>query len=290
MGERANVMKKRIILLLCLLLLFVWGSLPFTKPIEQPKQYDLVLIHGFNNRHQWGEEFLRTLVEQWGSHRVYIIYSNHSEKVWTRRINGKTVVMAGENNHKAGNDSIEEQAQIISKKISLLQEKYGLGSQYSIVAHSMGGLVARRVVYLRPNEVVGLVTLGTPHHGTPLAEEYEWLGIFVSGQKAIRDVKPEAVARFNQKYPVSQMPFYNDGKLYTIAGDADGWADRGWKGELAVGWTILSLKYGYDNDGVVIEGQATIEGAEHVKTYMHYNHLELIQKGEVALKIASILP
>jgi hypothetical protein len=52
----------------------------------------------------------------------------------------------------------------------------------------------------------------------------------------------------------------------------------------------LSLKYGYDNDGVVIEGQATIEGAEHVKTFMHYNHLELIQKAEVALKISSVLP
>lgn len=283
-------MERRIVFLLCLLLLFVWGSLPFTKPIESPKKYDVVLIHGFNNRHQWGDEFLRTLVDQWGSHRVYIIYSNQSEKIWTKKINGKTVIMAGENNHEAGNDSIDEQAQIVAKKIGWLQEKYGLDPQYTIIAHSMGGLVARKVVYLRPNEVAGLVTLGTPHHGTPLAEEYEWLGIFVSGQKAIRDVKPEAVARFNRRYPVSKSPFYGDGKCYTIAGDADGWQDRGWKGELAVGWTLLSLKYGYDNDGVVIEGQATIDGAIHVKTFTHYNHLELIQKAEVALKISSILP
>lgn len=198
--------------------------------------------------------------------------------------------MMGAKNHQAGNDSIEEQARVISRKISVLQKQYGLGKNYYILAHSMGGLVARRLVYMRPGEVADLVTLGTPHQGTPLAKEYEWLGMFVNGQEGIKDVTPEAVARFNRRFPVEKSPFFQDGKLYTIAGDADGWGDRGWKGELAVGWTLLTLKYHTDSDGVVEEGKATLPGAYHVKTFWHLNHLELIQSPLVAEFVSKLLP
>ena len=40
-----------------------------------------------------------------------------------------------------------------------------------LIGHSMGGLVARRLVYLhRPENLGGIVTLGTPHLGSPLAD------------------------------------------------------------------------------------------------------------------------
>ncbi|MBA4494124.1 esterase/lipase family protein [Paenactinomyces guangxiensis] len=280
-------------MVMILLLVFVGGFFsPGTQgmavdPIR--KKYDLVLIHGFNNRHQWGDRFLQELVRNWGSGRVYVIYANHSNRVWTRDLGGKTITFIGENDHWAGNDPIDEQAQIVAKKIDLLQEKHGLSPVINIIAHSMGGVVAREVVYLRPHTVAGLVTLGTPHQGTPLAEEYEWLGMFVNGKEAIQNLKPAAMKTFNHTYPVAESPFYRNGHCYTIAGDADHWGDRGWHGELAVGWTLLSLKYGVDNDGVVMEGQATVPGAIHLATFYQYNHLELIQESEVARTAADAL-
>jgi triacylglycerol lipase len=290
-GREAASMKRKV-LCLCLLSAFIFGLLPppGSGKTTVPKKYDLVLIHGFNNRHQWGYEFLNRLARNWGSGNVYVVYSNSSMKVWSMPVQGKHVIMMGENNHQAGNDSIEKQARVISRKISILQEQYGLGKNYYILAHSMGGLVARRLVYMRPGEVADLVTLGTPHQGTPLAKEYEWLGMFVNGQEGIKDVTPEAVARFNRRFPVEKSPFFQNGKLYTIAGDADGWGDRGWKGELAVGWTLLTLKYHTDSDGVVEEGKATLPGAYHVKTFWHLNHLELIQSPLVAEFVSKLLP
>lgn len=282
-------MGKRFMLMI-LILVLAGGFLSPGMAVTSNKKYDLVLIHGFNNRHQWGDEFLRVLAANWGSGHVYVVYSNHSNRVWTRKMGGNTVTFIGERDHAAGNGSIDEQARIVAGKIDLLKKKYGLSPVINIIAHSMGGLVAREVVYLRPHTVAGLVTLGTPHHGTPLAKEYEWVGMFVQGEKAIRDMTPLAVEAFNHKYPVKGSPFHRNGHLYTIAGDADSWGNRGWNGELAVGWTLISLKYGVDNDGVVMEGQATIPGAVHLATFDQYDHLDLILEPDVARKAASVLP
>jgi triacylglycerol lipase len=279
--------------ILCVLLIFVWGAFPIPPEAafhpQESKQHDVVLIHGFNNRHRWGSEFLEVLARRWGSGRIYIIYINSSDEIWMRKVAGKTIVCIGDNDAGAGVQSIDEQARIVAHKIDILQKKAGLDPVFHVVAHSMGGLVAREVAWLRPGKIHGLVTLGTPHHGTPLAEEYEWLGMFVRGEAGIRDMKPASVAVFNQKFPVDRTPFHRGGRLYTIAGDADNWGDRGWHGELAVGWTLLSLKYGKDSDGVVLEGEATLPGAVHVRTFPDYDHLELIQEPDVAKTIADLL-
>ncbi|MGA8941927.1 MAG: hypothetical protein WB502_04325 [Thermoactinomyces sp.] len=284
-------MKRRLIFL-CLLLVLVYVMLPppDSSSVHPRKKYDLVLIHGFNNRHQWGYEFLYRLANHWGSGNIYIIYTNKSTKVGTMTIHKNQIILMGDNNHQAGNDSIDEQAKLVSQKISILQQKHGLSNPFYIAAHSMGGLVARKLVYLRPGEVAGIVTLATPHQGTQLANEYDWLGMFVHGEAALRDMTPQAVSQFNRRYPVETSPFYKDGKLYTIAGDADGWGDRGWKGELAAGWILIALKYHRDSDGVVEEGKATLPGAKHVKTFTELNHLELIQSPVVADLISRLLP
>jgi pimeloyl-ACP methyl ester carboxylesterase len=53
--------------------------------------------------------------------------------------------------------------------------------QVAIIAHSMGGLVARYALEAdgaAPANVTDLVTLGTPHHGSALADKYAWMELY----------------------------------------------------------------------------------------------------------------
>lgn len=53
----------------------------------------------------------------------------------------------------------------------------GSGHAITIVAHSMGGLVARAALReARPGLIGRIVTIGTPHHGTALACRFRWAG------------------------------------------------------------------------------------------------------------------
>lgn len=71
-------------------------------------------------------------------------------------------------------------ASIDAYAAELLGELDALGSRagghaITIVAHSMGGLVARAALRgARPGVVGRIITLGTPHHGTALACRFQW--------------------------------------------------------------------------------------------------------------------
>lgn len=78
-----------------------------------------------------------------------------------------------------------------------------------LIGHSMGGLDSRYLIHhLDPeHRVRALVTIGTPHHGTPLADwilrtsnPVEFLGRLILPH-ALADLTPEACARFNQEIP-----------------------------------------------------------------------------------------
>jgi triacylglycerol lipase len=78
-----------------------------------------------------------------------------------------------------------------------------------LVAHSMGGLDSRYLIHnLDPtHRVQCLITIGTPHRGSPLAAWLlknkglvPWLGSIVGGI-GLHDLTPEACARFNEKNP-----------------------------------------------------------------------------------------
>jgi len=254
------------------------------------KQYDLVLVHGLTNKHQWSDSFLRTLVNEWGSGNVYVIYTNESMQVQTRNFDGKTVTFIGRNDFTAGDDSVAEQARMMAEKIDVLQRDHGLSPQFNIIAHSMGGLVSRQYIYDHPHTVAGLVTLGTPHHGSPLATDFDWISFFIGAEAAMDNLRPDWVENFNQQYPVTGAPFYNGGKMYTIRGDSDGkiW-EWGAMGELYVGWHTLHEKHGTDSDGLVPRESAVIEGAEHIADFPDYHHMDLVTKGEVAKKAAEVL-
>lgn len=77
---------------------------------------------------------------------------------------------------RLNNRSIDEQARMIGDKLEGIAERYGL-QRFHVVGHSMGGLIARTYIQHHGGDrrVKSLVTLGTPHHGTPTAAIGVWL-------------------------------------------------------------------------------------------------------------------
>jgi pimeloyl-ACP methyl ester carboxylesterase len=70
---------------------------------------------------------------------------------------------------------IEVHATRVAQELRALQRESG-GARVSIVAHSMGGLVAREALrLLGPQSVRAIVTIASPHHGTRLARWFPWL-------------------------------------------------------------------------------------------------------------------
>ena len=64
---------------------------------------------------------------------------------------------------------IGSHAEYVAKEIRQLRRDCG-GARVTIVAHSMGGLVARDVLrVLEPDDISRIVTLGSPHHGSSWA-------------------------------------------------------------------------------------------------------------------------
>jgi triacylglycerol lipase len=72
----------------------------------------------------------------------------------------------------------------------------------NVIAHSMGGLDARYAISRLGLEgrVASLVTVGTPHLGTPLAD-LALKGIPASAVRALADLTVSALERFNREVP-----------------------------------------------------------------------------------------
>jgi len=66
--------------------------------------------------------------------------------------------------------SIVESAEMVAEKIERICERYDM-DRFHIVGHSMGGLLARHYIQHCGGDrrVKSLITLGTPHRGTPTA-------------------------------------------------------------------------------------------------------------------------
>ena len=73
---------------------------------------------------------------------------------------------------------IPQLAETIAAKIEGICEKYGL-ERFHVIGHSKGGLIARHYIQHHGGDarVKSLITLGTPHHGTPTAA----IGVWVTG-------------------------------------------------------------------------------------------------------------
>jgi triacylglycerol lipase len=72
----------------------------------------------------------------------------------------------------------------------------------NVIAHSMGGLDARYAISLLGLEerVASLITVGTPHLGTPLAD-LALKGIPASAVRALSDLTVASLTKFNQEVP-----------------------------------------------------------------------------------------
>ncbi|MBN1532705.1 MAG: alpha/beta hydrolase [Spirochaetes bacterium] len=253
------------------------------------KKYDLVLIHGLSGIHQWSDDFLRVCLYNFGSGHVYVIYTDESNEVWERSIDGMTVHLCGKGQAwSAGRDFISRQAELAKIKIDIL-EKRGLSRSFNMIGHSMGGLVARRYIHDNPGRVVALVTLGTPHHGSPLADSFQWAGVFIGAKDAITDLQPERCEIFNQRYPIDDSVMADGGRVFTIDGGTSRGKSFGVVGELLFGWEVLKTCYGVDNDGLVPQGSGTIAGATHFKHFATYDHYELVREPSVAAAACSLL-
>ena len=75
--------------------------------------------------------------------------------------------------------SIEESALLVREKIEKLYRRYPALGPLTIVGHSKGGLIGRYYIKRMGGHerCAALVTLGTPHHGTPAA----YLGALMTG-------------------------------------------------------------------------------------------------------------
>lgn len=58
----------------------------------------------------------------------------------------------------------------LAAQLQTLAATPGAPSRVILVAHSMGGMVARSAAALVPNLTLGVITLGTPHEGTPIVK------------------------------------------------------------------------------------------------------------------------
>jgi triacylglycerol lipase len=116
-----------------------------------------------------------------------------------RNIADRLQALGGEFHHPRvpATGGVKERAGHLAALIRSLPE-----GRVNVVAHSMGGLDARYAISRLGLEdrVASLVTIGTPHLGTPLAD-LALKGIPASAVRALTDLTVSALERFNRDVP-----------------------------------------------------------------------------------------
>ncbi len=247
--------------------------LPATGSAETKPSW--VLINGLTNIHQWSDSFVAEAARQLGGGKLVVVPTNASGELSTRTVEGQTITYCGRDApFDAGIASLEWQSQAVAQKLRGLHQRGLLTGPISVIGHSMGGLVARRVAELLATErgvkIERIVTVGTPHHGSPLADlpvVSQALGRLLGAWPAVADLRPEAVASFNRKNPVRRSP----AAIYTIRGCSHGLM-IGALGECHVGHEVMELLHRTGSDGLVPTASARIDGARHLASFDGKTH------------------
>ncbi|MHA1613725.1 MAG: esterase/lipase family protein, partial [Candidatus Thorarchaeota archaeon] len=147
----------------------------------------------------------------------------------------------------------------------ILSDNHPIGTQIDIVGYSLGGLITREMLRLyRPNlqsegiDVGRVITLGTPHNGTPMASStlisigVTYLNSFFTGETWSTPVfhSVNYGTPFISTLNSDPESYSNDIKWYTIAGDNLGT------------FYLLGLIFFCANDGIVPTFSAGLSYAE----------------------------
>lgn len=161
-----------------------------------------------------------------------------------------------------------------------------------ILAHSMGGLDARYAIANVPGlagRIATLVTIGTPHRGSPVADAvvartgplFPHIPVFLLQQLersagGLNDLTTEVGIRFDESTP-------DDGgvRYIEVAGDASLGGHELFLFQLAA---IIGQLTGEANDGVVARSSALREGHEHLDDW------PADHAGEIGWSFASPIP
>jgi alpha-tubulin suppressor-like RCC1 family protein/pimeloyl-ACP methyl ester carboxylesterase len=182
---------------------------------------------------------------------------------------------------------------------SELQQKFGGRTDVIIVAHSMGGLVARAAVELHGagTQVRRVITLGTPHVGTPLAVPAAWLNLtpFLSfGSQGTKDLQPESSNGFIRRLNAASLPARRP-TYHTIAGDLQGGSCTSspvFCGMFEAGDRILRL-LGPGSDGVVptpsAAWTATDPDGRYGEVAMGLNHDAVTSDAALLQRVAALV-
>lgn len=129
----------------------------------------------------------------------------------------------------------------------------GAAAPVTIVAHSMGGLVARAALRTAPPGLIGrIITLGTPHHGTSLACWFGW--------PSTRQMCPGSDW-------LAQLNASQEGRL---------------------GIPVTTL-YSLDDNYIVPAASARLDGARNIE-FQGLGHLGLLTANAVLDRVISELP
>lgn len=136
----------------------------------------------------------------------------------------------------------------------------------AFVCHSMGGLVARAYLEAgspQSDNVEKVITLGTPHKGSHIAEQMQQKGFDVFLKNSV-----EFLLSKNGDWPFNA-------KLYSIAGD------------LPIGLMPLISK-GSQSDGTVLLDETKLNGMAEHKVF-HLSHTSMIYSRQVMNYIVGLL-
>jgi pimeloyl-ACP methyl ester carboxylesterase len=120
--------------------------------------------------------------------------------------------------HRFNTHPVDRLAEIVAHKVEGLAERYGF-ERLHLVGHSKGGIIARRYVqhFGGDRRAKSVITLGTPHHGTPTA----MAGVVLSKVLRSRTSATELLPRSPLVDRLALDPFPSEIPLTSIYSRAD---------------------------------------------------------------------